>query len=599
VPATLLALRDLHKSYVGVPVLDGVDFTMAEGQKIGLIGRNGAGKSTLLRIVMDLESPDDGEVVRFPQLRLGYLEQLSAAVPGESVSDFLVRQSGQPEWECAKVAGSFDIKGIKLSGPLEALSNGWQMRAKLSALLLQEPNLLLLDEPTNYLDLPTLLLLEANLREWRGAYVVVSHDRAFLRATCSQTAEVERGKLTFFNGPLDVYLEHKERQLEEARRFNKNVAAQRKHLQSFVDRFRYKANLASQAQSKLKMIARLENAEIPMPLDVASIRIPNVEGKDGTALWVTSLSAGHDERAVLEGVDFEIRRGEHVAVVGENGAGKTTLMETLTGALPPVAGRVKWHPHLSIGTYAPHRLTKLDPSHTVRGYLWSCALPGTTDEDVLRAAGDMLFEDEALDKRLGVLSGGERSRLALAGLFLGGHDALVLDEPTNHLDVETAEALAAALGNWSGTLLFVSHDRTFVGMLASAILEVKAGKVRRFPGSYEEYVWQLRQEGGRGRQAVPVAPDAASASPAADPGDRPRPRLAELKEAARMSRVAEKALASLRKEREEILEEFLANPTVYLSDRYERLQQIEKMIATEEERWLLWEGKKDDISRGA
>ncbi len=601
--ATLLQIVDVKKSYAGVPVLAGADLVVSERQKIGLIGRNGAGKSTLLRLVMGTEMADEGEVVRFPQLRIGYLEQLSAPIEGETVASFLARQSGQPDWACAKAAGGFGIKGAKLAGRFDALSNGWQMRAKLAALLLNDPNLLLLDEPTNYLDLSTLLLLETFLKKWRQAFIVVSHDREFLSNVCNETAEVERGKVTFFPGPIGPYFEQKERQLETLQRFNKNVEAERRHLQRFIDRF--SASKATQAQSKMKALAKLETVEIAGPLNVARIRIKPVEPKDGTALWVTNLDVGYDAAApVISSADFEVRRGERLAIVGENGSGKSTLLKTFTGELTPLSGRFKWHPHLSIGVYAPHRLAELDPQQLVRGYLWSCATPGTMDEQILRAASDMLFRNDDLDKRLGSLSGGERARLCLAGLFLGGHQVLILDEPTNHLDVETSESLGNALTEWGGTLLFVSHDRTFVNLLASAVLEVKDGHVGRFPGTYEEYVWSLRQDLGVDSseqtplETVEVKKAALIDESVADGrvgGGKTPKKLEILKEASKMVRLAERQLESLRAEREKILAQFLADPTTYVSDRYDRLQQLEKMIADEEERWVLWEGKKESI----
>ncbi len=258
----LVQIRDAHKSYGDQALLDGAEATLTDDHKIGFIGRNGAGKSTLCRILLGEEELDVGEVVFHPTLRLGYLRQHDPFLPGETVLEFLMRDSGQPDWKCGEVAGRFEIKGPFLEGPVQELSGGWQTRVKLAALLLHEPNLLVLDEPTNFLDLRTQILLEHFLRDFREACLVVSHDRAFLNATCSQTLELSRGKLTLYPGKVDAFLENQQQRREHDERVNAAVLAKRRHLETFIDKNRARASTASQARSKSKQLERLQTIEV-------------------------------------------------------------------------------------------------------------------------------------------------------------------------------------------------------------------------------------------------------------------------------------------------------------------------------------------------
>ena len=290
--SVLLQGEHLSKSYGLQRVLDDVSFTISYGEKIGVIGRNGAGKSTLFKLVVGQEQADDGRVIPHPKLRLGYLEQDDLFEPGEKVLDYLERISEQPSWACAKLAGRFDIKHELLNVPVSSLSGGYQMRVKLTRMLLRDPNLLLLDEPTNYLDLRTLLLLERFLQTFPGSTVVISHDREFLKRTCTHTYEIERGVLTSYPGPLEEFLAYKAQRVETLENYNKNVEAQQKHLQTFIDRFRYKASKATQAQNKIKQLARLETIAIDLPLSNARIQIPQVRETKGVVLHVDNLAIG-------------------------------------------------------------------------------------------------------------------------------------------------------------------------------------------------------------------------------------------------------------------------------------------------------------------
>ena len=503
--AVLLQILDAHKSYGEQVLLDGAEATLIEDVKVGFIGRNGAGKSTLLKILLDEEELDRGEVVRHPHLRVGYLRQHDPFEPGESALDFLMRDSGQPDWKCGEVAAEFELKGAYLEGLVKELSGGWQTRVKLAALLLHEPNLLLLDEPTNFLDLRTQILLEHFLRNYREACLIVSHDRAFLTATCSHTLDLDRGILTLYPGKVGAYLEKVAEERERVERANAGIVAKQKQLQRFIDKNRANANTASQARSKAKQLERLQTSEIEADEPNAFIRTPVVEPRRGPAVRCQNLSIGYPDHTVAIGIDVEIEHGERTAIVGDNGQGKTTFLRTIVNSLDPVSGSVKWGYGCDIGTYAQHVYTTLPPTETVQGYLDYHALPGTSMQAILKVAGAMLFKGAAVKKKISVLSGGERARLCMAGLLLNEHNILILDEPGNHLDVDTIEALATALLDYKGTVIFTSHDRHFMSRIATSVIEVRDGKVTNYGGDYEAYLYAVNREideGERARQAA-------------------------------------------------------------------------------------------------
>jgi ATP-binding cassette subfamily F protein 3 len=492
--AVLLDIRNACKRYGEQVLLDRASATLTDDGRIGFIGRNGAGKSTLLRIILGEEELDSGEIVRHPRLRLGYLRQHDPFLPAESALQFLVRDTGCPEWKCGEIAGDFELKGSLLTGPVRELSGGWQTRVKLAALLLHEPNLLLLDEPTNFLDLRTQLLLEHFLRGYREACLVVSHDREFLAATCDQTLELAQGRLTLHPGRIDDYLLHQQERRLTAERTNAAVLARRRDLEEFIARNRARASTASRAKSKAKELERLELEEIPLDAPTAAIRCPEVPRRRGAAVRCRDLAIGYPDRSVAEGIDLEIVHGSRAAIVGDNGQGKTTFLRTLVGSLPPRAGAVRWGHGCDLGTYAQHVYTSLDEGRTVLEQLERAAAPGTRQQRIVDVAAAMLFRASGLEKPIRVLSGGERARLCLAGLLLGNANVLVLDEPGNHLDVETVDALAAALSDYAGTVIFTSHDRGFMRAVATTVIEVRDGRVVDHLGGYDTYLAKVSGE---------------------------------------------------------------------------------------------------------
>jgi ATP-binding cassette subfamily F protein 3 len=491
---SLLQITRATKSYGDQLLLDEAEATISDDVKVGFIGRNGAGKSTLLRIILGEEELDSGEVIRHPSLRLGYLRQHDPFLPGETALEFLMRDSGAPEWKCGEVAGQFELKGANLEGPIAKLSGGWQTRVKLSALLLHEPNLLLLDEPTNFLDLRTQILLEHFLQSHRSACLVVSHDRAFLNATCDRTLDLTRGKLTSFPGKVDAFLEFQREQRSHEERSNETIRAKRRHLEEFIAKNKARAATATLARSKAKQLERLELTEIAGDEPTARIRAPRVEARKGPALRCRELAIGYPERQIAADIDVEIDHGSRAAVVGDNGQGKTTFLRTVVDSLKPLAGEVRWGHGCKIGVYAQHVYTSLPENKTVLGYLEQQAAYGKKDQEILEVAGALLFRKGHVKKPISILSGGERARLCLAALLLSDYNVLILDEPANHLDVDTVDALAEALLEYQGTVIFTSHDRHFTKRVATCIVEVRDSRVTSYGGNYDAYVYKVNKE---------------------------------------------------------------------------------------------------------
>lgn len=587
--AVLIQVRDAHKRFGDQVLLDGAELSLVDDVKVGFIGRNGAGKSTLLRVLLGEEEVEKGEVTHHPTLRIGYLRQHDPFLPSESALDFLMRDSGQPDWRCGEVAGQFELKGAYLDGPVKELSGGWQTRVKLAALLLQDPNLLMLDEPTNFLDLRTQILLEHFLKGFNKAALIVSHDRAFLGATCSQTLELSRGKLTMFPGKIDSFLDYREERREHDRRVNATVIAKQKQLKRFIEKNRANASTASQARSKAKQLERLQTTEIAVDEPTVFIQAPKVEPRSGTVVRCEDLSIGYPDHIVADGIQLELEHGERVAIVGDNGQGKTTLLRTLVHSLDPLKGTLKWGFGVEIGTYAQHVYTSLDERLTVLEHLEYVSDSNTTRQDVLAMAGALLFRDEHIQKKIKVLSGGERARLCMAGLLLGTANVLVLDEPGNHLDVETVEALAEALKLYRGTVVFTSHDRHFMGQIATSVIEVRDGKVKNYFGDYSAYLESVEQEvesgerersGGKGDTGHPKSQNQTS-------GNDYRQARRETRKVEKEIKNLEKKIAKLDDEKRQINTELMSETDPEKAMKlHESIQDLSQQLEECEERWL-------------
>jgi ATP-binding cassette subfamily F protein 3 len=492
--ASLLQITQATKQYGDQVLLDEAEATIPDNTKVGFVGRNGAGKSTLLRIILGEEELDSGEIIHHPNLRLGYLRQHDPFLPEESALDYLKRDSGQPDWKCGEVAGQFELKGAYLNGPIAKLSGGWQTRVKLAALLLHEPNLLLLDEPTNFLDLRTQILLEHFLRDHDGGCLIVSHDRTFLNATCDHTLALSRGKLIAFPGKIEAYLEFERERREHGERSNEAILAKRRHLEDFIARNKARAATAKLAQSKSKMLEKLELEEVLGDEPTVRIRPPRIEPRKGIALRCTDLAIGYPERQIASDIQLELDHGSRAAIVGDNGQGKTTFLRTIVDSLKPLGGEVRWGFGCQIGVYAQHVYTSLPEKQSVIEYLRAQAAFGKKEQEILEVAGSFLFRGGHVKKKIAVLSGGERARLCLAALMLSKHNVLILDEPGNHLDVESVDALIDALREYEGTVLFTSHDRHFTSHVATCIVEVRDGRVVNYSGKYAAYLEKVNEE---------------------------------------------------------------------------------------------------------
>jgi len=580
----VLQLQDAHKRYGEQHLLEGASCALTDDQKVGLIGRNGAGKSTLCRVLLDEEELDAGELVRSRKLRLGYLRQHDPFLDGETVIGFLQRDSGQPEWRCGEIAWQFQLPDAMLDQPVRELSGGWQTRVKLAALLLHDPNLLILDEPTNFLDLRTQMLLEEFLREFRGGCLIVSHDRSFLERTCTHTLELSRGKMTMFPGGVDDYLENLAERREHDLRVNAATLTKRKQLETFINKNRANANTASQARNKAKQLERLELIEVQGEDANVRFSFPKVEPRQGPALRTENLTIGYPDLEVATSAQVEVEHGSRVGVVGDNGQGKTTFLRTVCDSLAPLGGNLKWGFGCQVGVYAQHVYTTLPEQQTVDEYLHYQAAPGTTIQQVKDVAGSFLFSGDMVDKKIQVLSGGERARLVLAGLLLEKHNVLVLDEPGNHLDVETVEALADALCRYEGTVIFTSHDRHFMHRVATAVIEVRDGRVASYPASYDDYVYRVRKEleaGLRAEHTVRNSPAPDGANLARKVGGR------EERELQKRLKSLERKIAKLDEEKNSLQQQLsTVTETAAAQQLHEQLTLSAAEVEQLEEQWL-------------
>lgn len=492
---TLITINKIGKRFGSKIIFNEASIAIFEDQKIGVIGRNGAGKSTLCKLITGIEEPDEGEIVKSSDLRLGFLEQHDSFLDSETPLEFLMRFTGKKDWECGRTAGKFQIKGDMLTKKIIGeLSGGYKTRIKLSAMLLMEPNFLILDEPTNFLDMKTQLLLENFLKSYTGGFIVVSHDKEFLKKTCLTTLDVAYGEFEHYPGNIDAYLEEKLLRVDQIERTNKNMILKQKQLQTFIDKNKAKAFGASQARNKQKQLDRLELTEMRVEEKKVKIKIPHIDTRSGRALQCFDLTIGYENKKVVENIELVVERGAHVAILGENGQGKTTFLKTIADDLKALKGTIKWGHQIEIAYYAQHVYHSIPETETVYSYLEKCAQKNLVRQELLDMAGNFLFHGDDVLKSVKVLSGGERARLCLAGLLLKKADVLLMDEPTNHLDFETVQALGRTMSGFNGTLFFVCHDREFIKTIAKQVIEINQGKLRDFPGKYEDYLYYLESE---------------------------------------------------------------------------------------------------------
>ena len=557
----MIQLSSLSKSFGGRVLLDAVSWQIDDGDRVGLAGPNGAGKTTLLKMMAGLEEADSGLITKPAGLTIGYLPQDGLSHSGRTLieeaglafkplldmraeiaaiedrlgdehadddehAEMLSRYSDLQE-EFRRLEGySIDLRittvlrGLgfmpsDLDRPCETFSGGWQMRIALAKLLLGRPGLLLLDEPTNHLDLEARNWLEEYLSTYPHAVILVSHDRFFLDAVVTRITEIGMRTLTDYVGNYSAYLRERETRMELLRQRKKEQDDELERMQAFINRFRYQATKAAQVQSRIKMLEKIVPIEIPPERKRVHFSFPDCAKSGRTVLDLRSVAKSYGTLTVFSGVNLHIERGDRLALVGPNGAGKSTMMRMLSGVEAPDAGTRTAGHQVVTQYFAQDEAVRLDPTLTVYQTLAGDA-PIHMVPNIRNILGGFLFSGDDVDKPVRVLSGGERTRLAVARMLLRPSNTLLLDEPTNHLDLDSKDVLLEALEDFGGTLIFVSHDRYFVDRLATKIVEIGGGGALVYPGTYEEFLWSRKQ-----REAAPEKAQASAPPPQARGSSRP------------------------------------------------------------------------------
>ena len=536
----MIALADkISKSFGGRVLYSNATLQLNAGERWALVGPNGAGKTTLLKIIMGLESADEGTVTFAKDATLGYLEQetehmgdrtaLNEVIESaheikqweRKVNDLSIKIAETPEgatlnkyledyahaMERFERLGGYELESRArqiLAGlgfpvedfdkPAKEFSGGWQMRISLSKLLLRRPDILLLDEPTNHLDLESVQWLERFLSSYDGTVLLVSHDRSFMDACVTHVAALENRMLVTYTGNYSGYLHQREENLEQLRA--KRAAQERDiaHMETFIERFRYKPTKAKQVQERVAKVEKIREELVVLPEQSHHMhfRFPEPPRTGDTVISLEGVAKSYEDNFVYDNVDLKLYRGDHVALVGPNGAGKSTLMKLIAGKLKPDAGQISLGQNVTEAYYAQHQLEELNPANTVLAELDTVAAGWTTSEE-RRLLGAFLFHGDDVEKRVNVLSGGERARLALAKMLVSPDPLLLLDEPTNHLDIDSVDVLEKALVDFPGTIILISHDEHLVRAVANKVVDVRDHKVTVYDGNYDYFLFKLAE----------------------------------------------------------------------------------------------------------
>jgi len=502
----MLTVSQVTKAYGGRTLFSEATLQVNRGDRIGLIGANGAGKSTLFSLILKENEPDGGSVTIQRGISVGFLPQESAPAGDETVMELALSgveegESYSLEPKAKRILAGLAFRETDFDRPAKALSGGWIMRAHLARLLVTEPDLLLLDEPTNHLDLESLGWFQNYLSNYDGAILTISHDREFLNKICESIVEISRQQLHRYPGTFDYYVEQKKAREEQYAAAYKNQQREIAHLEEFINRFRAKASKAAQAQERIKRLEKMERLAPPERAEATvHFKFPQPPRGGQRVMVLDSVRQAYGEKVVYEKLDLTVEKEQRTVLVGPNGAGKSTLLKILGDQIPIQGGqRIPGH-NITAGYFAQHRAEGLNPRHTVLQA--ATDLPQyVSDESARTVLGSFLFTGESVFKTVGVLSGGEKSRLALVKLLLNPPNFLLLDEPTTHLDMPSIDALIHALKNYEGTLAFVSHDVHFIRALATSVLHVHAGQLTPYAGNYDYYL-EKSQTGGTAREGL-------------------------------------------------------------------------------------------------
>jgi ATP-binding cassette subfamily F protein 3 len=579
----MLTIANLSKSYGPRTLFAEVSLNIARTDRLGLVGANGAGKSTLFNIILGKDQPDEGLIEWERGANFGFLPQESAPVGDETIlqiatSGGKLEPENDDDWDidytleprAKKILAGLGFRESDHEKLAKTFSGGWVMRAHLARLLVSEPTLLLLDEPTNHLDLEALLWFQDYLTRYPGGLVVISHDRAFLNALCTGTIELRAQRLHCYNGNYDDFLLERVARKDRQQAMFKNQQREIAHLQTFVDRFGAKASMASRAKSKEKQIARLEEVAIDEPEDdlkKIQFRFPQPPRSGLKVMKLEHVQQAYGDHVVYKDLNFECERGQRTVLVGPNGAGKSTLLKILAGVIPINGGVREEGGNVITGYFAQNRVDNLNPKLTVLENVMELRTSenGLTEQQARGMLGTFLFRKDDVNKRVSVLSGGEKSRLALVKLMINPPNFLLMDEPTTHLDIMSIDALIAALKTYEGTLYFVSHDVHFIREIAKTVLHVHSGRLTNYAGDYAYYL--EKSKSGNERAALTAGftdarPKQEEAAKVEKPKAPAKPSAADLRKLKAEVTRCELQVADLEAKQAKITAE-LADPATY------------------------------------